>query len=168
MISLFAFILFLASAGAGLNAGLFFIFSICIMRAFGTLPAAEGMAAMNAINVVIQNPLFFLVFMGTALLALIIAVLALLQGAPGGYLATAGALVFLIGSIGVTIVINVPMNEALAAVDPTSPQAAALWDRYLGRWTNWNHVRSIASLAAMMLFVAAYGRAVSVDTAAGG
>lgn len=152
-------VLFLAAIGAGLNAGLFFIFSVCIMTALGRQPGPAGMATMNAINVVIQAPLFFLVFLGTALLALAVLVLAAVHGGPGSALAALGALVFLIGTIGVTVAVNVPMNNRLAAADPAGPEAAALWTRYLIGWTNWNHVRSITSLAALALFVQAYAKA---------
>jgi uncharacterized membrane protein len=159
MTSLFPSLLFIASIGAGLNAGLFFIFSVCIMAALARLPAPEGIAAMNAINAVIQNPLFFLVFMGTALLAVAIIALAFLQSGAANLAAIAGALVFLIGTIGVTIVVNVPMNNALAAADPASPAAADLWKSYLVNWTNWNHVRSLSSLAALAIFVTAFAKA---------
>ncbi len=50
---------------------------------------------------------------------------------------------------------NVPLNDALAAADPASAEATALWARYLNDWTLWNHVRTISSTAACGLFVAA-------------
>lgn len=61
---------FAAIIGSGLMAGLFFVFSVCVMQALSRLPPEQGIAAMNAINVVIQNPLFLIAFMGTALLGL--------------------------------------------------------------------------------------------------
>jgi len=66
MKSLF-FLPLLTLLGCGLMAGLFFIFSVCIMKALGQLPPEKGIAAMQFINVVIVNPLFMLVFLGTAL-----------------------------------------------------------------------------------------------------
>ena len=60
--------------GCGLMAGLFFAFSVAVMRALGRLPAAHGMAAMQSINVAILNPLFLSVFLGTALLCLVVIV----------------------------------------------------------------------------------------------
>jgi uncharacterized membrane protein len=51
--------------------------------------------------------------------------------------------------------INVPLNNALAAVDPSSPDAASLWARYLTDWTLWNHVRTAASTGACVLFISA-------------
>jgi uncharacterized membrane protein len=48
----------------------------------------------------------------------------------------------------VTVVCNVPKNEALASVAPTDPDGVGLWAGYLASWTTWNHVRAVASLAA--------------------
>jgi len=59
----------LACIGAGTVGGVFFAFSAFVMKALAQLPASRGVAAMQRINVVVLNPLFLGVFMGTALLA---------------------------------------------------------------------------------------------------
>ena len=69
----------------------------------------------------------------------------------------AGAMLYLFGVIVVTVAFNVPLNDALAAVDAKGPEGAALWTRYLSVWTGWNHVRSVSSLAALASFVMARG-----------
>lgn len=145
---LFTLTLFTA-LGCGLIAGLFFAFSVSVMRALGRLPAAEGMAAMQSINVAILNPLFLSVFLGTAVGCVLVMIAALWRWhAPGSiYLLVSGAL-YLIGSILVTMIVNVPMNNALAAAAATDPGSINLWADYLAKWTAWNHVRAVASLAA--------------------
>ena len=67
----------------------------------------------------------------------------------------AGGTLYVLGMFIVTMVCNVPLNDALAAADPSSPEAASLWTRYLTDWTMWNHVRTVASTAACALFIAA-------------
>jgi uncharacterized membrane protein len=62
-------------------------------------------------------------------------------------------LIYLIGCIGVTMTLNVPLNDALAAVQPATPEAATLWARYLRDWTFWNHVRTVAPLVSAALFI---------------
>src|SRR3954453_3000242 len=57
-----------AALGCGLIAGVFFAFSTFVMKALARLPADEGMAAMQSINVVVLNPMFLGVFLGTAAL----------------------------------------------------------------------------------------------------
>jgi len=59
-----------------------------------------------------------------------------------------GSLLYLIGTILVTIVFNVPRNDALAAVNTESADGARLWAGYVTSWTAWNHVRTAAALAA--------------------
>lgn len=139
-----------AALGSGLIAGLFFVFSNTVMRAFGQLPATEGISAMNAINAVILNPVFLGVFMGTGVTSAILVVSSLLRWTqPGmGYM-IAGAVIYIVGSILVTVVFNVPMNNALAA----SPTDTELWAKYLSDWTFWNHVRAAASFFSMALLI---------------
>lgn len=146
-------LLILAAIGSGLNAGLFFIFSNTIMRSFDRLPAAGAVAAMNSINRVILNPAFFLVFFGTALLCLV-----LLVGRLDSPLVVAGALFYLIGSIGVTMVCNVPLNDKLAKVSRSATDMETPWRAYRGPWTAWNHVRTVACLLAAAAFVTEISR----------
>ena len=155
MIPLIPALAFAAAIGSGLMAGLFFIFSVCIMQALSRLPPEQGIAAMNAINVVIQNPIFLSAFMGTALLGLALIVVAFISGGEGRWLLAAGGLVYVVGVLLVTIVFNVPMNDALAKVSGSGAEATALWTAYLKDWTWWNHVRTIASLLASIAFVRA-------------
>ena len=67
----------------------------------------------------------------------------------------AGALLYFIGTFLVTMVFNVPLNDALAAAAPDSADGASLWARYLGTWTVWNHVRTIAAFAGAALLTVA-------------
>ena len=142
----------LAALGSGLIAGAFFAFSTFVMKALARLQPPQGIAAMNSINVVVINPWFLGVFVGTALACLVLAVSALLTWhKPGtGYL-LAGGLLYIAGTFLVTMVFNVPRNDALAAVDPASAEGARLWTDYLSSWTAWNHVRTAAALAAAAL-----------------
>jgi uncharacterized membrane protein len=53
----------------------------------------------------------------------------------------------------VTVALNVPLNDALAAVKPSSPEAGAMWAAYLKDWVFWNHLRTVASVGASALFI---------------
>ncbi len=153
---LVSILLVAAGFGAGLNAGLFFVFSNMVMTALGRMAPSGGIAAMQQINIAIQNPVFFLAFFGTALLSVVLVAAALLGWLPNGAgWALAGAVVYLAGIIAVTIVFNVPMNNALAVVDPSSASGASLWADYLVRWTMWNHVRTVSGLISSAAFILA-------------
>jgi uncharacterized membrane protein len=140
---------FVTTLGCGLIAGLFFAFSVAVMQALARLPSAGGIAAMQSINSAILNPLFLSVFLGTAAGCALVMITALARWHPPGsvYLLVGGAL-YLVGSLLVTVVFNVPKNEALASVAPTDPDGVGLWADYLASWTTWNHVRTVASLAS--------------------
>ena len=64
----------------------------------------------------------------------------------------AGSLFYQVGTMVVTFAFNVPMNDAVATLDPASSGAANQWAGYLVTWTNWNHVRTAGALLAAVAF----------------
>ena len=154
---LFALKLF-SALGCGLMAGVFFAFSAFVINALARLQPTQGIAAMQSINITVINPLFFAAFFGTAAACILLAVFSLLRWHQRGaaYLLV-GSLLYLVGTVLVTSVFNVPLNEALARVDPDSTEGASLWISYLANWTAWNHVRTAAALAAAASLTIAIG-----------
>ena len=154
--TIFFVLIILAVLGSGLMAGVFFAFSVFVMRGLRRLPAAQGVAAMQAINVAVINPIFLGVFLGTALpcIGLAIAVLPTWHR-PASACLLAGAALYIGGSIGVTFLFNVPRNNALASVMPDSAASTEVWRRYLKQWCAWNHVRTLACIAATAAFMLA-------------
>jgi len=154
--SIFFILTLLSALGCGLMAGIFFIFSNTVMSALGQLQPPQGIAAMQSINTTILNTLFLIVFFGTAVISVVLAFFLLwIWGQPSSIYIILGVLCYLVGSFLVTIVFNVPMNEALDKVKPDSIEAANLWDKYLNNWTAWNHVRTVACLLGSLLFTLA-------------
>lgn len=146
------------AVGSGVVAGVFFAFSTFVMPALARLPAEQGVAAMQAVNVAAINRWFMGALFGTALACVLLAVAPLLGWRwPGRWPALAGGVVYLVGIVVVTGAFNVPRNDALAAVPAASAEAAAVWSRYLVEWTAWNHVRTVAGVVATALLVAAAG-----------
>ncbi|NBA95584.1 DUF1772 domain-containing protein [Pseudomonas sp. R5(2019)] len=149
-------LILLAALGCGLMGGLFFAFSNFVMHALGRLSPANGIAAMQSINLMVLNPLFLSVFMGTSVACLLLIVYALVRwSAPGTLLLTAGSGLFLLGNFVVTMLCNVPRNELLARVEVDSDEAQGLWQEYLRDWTRWNHVRTVTALGAAALLILA-------------
>lgn len=146
-------LMLVAALGCGLMAGVFFAFSTFVMPALARLQPPQGIAAMQSMNITAINPLFMIALFGTAFACLFLAVSVLFKWhQPSAFYLLAGSLLYLIGAITVTITFNVPLNDALAIVKPDSSEGATLWARYLTDWTFWNHVRTIAALAAAALF----------------
>ncbi|MGH8846302.1 MAG: DUF1772 domain-containing protein [Polaromonas sp.] len=146
----------LACIGAGTVGGVFFAFSTFVMQALAQLPAGQGVAAMQRINVVVLNRLFLGMFMGTAVLAAACVAASFLPwNAPRSPLLLAAGLLYLVGSFFVTVAFNVPRNERLARLGSESSEAAAYWPVYVREWSQWNHVRTVASVASAACSAAA-------------
>ena len=150
------FMALLGALGAGVVGGIFFAFSTFVMRALARLPPEHGIGAMKAINVAVINAAFMAAFLGTAGICLVLGGYAALQWSrPGSGLLLAGSLLYLVGTLIVTLACNVPRNNALAGVEPSSTEAVRIWSVYLKEWTWWNHVRTAAALAAAAAFTLA-------------
>ena len=143
----------IALLGSALIGGIFFAFSSFIMKALARVPSAEGIAAMQSINMMVLNPSFLGAFMGTAAISLLVAVLAV-KGweTPSAPWLVAGALLYLVGTFLLTGLGNVPLNNQLAAVQANDPAAIKVWEHYLDRWTLLNSVRTVAAICAALVF----------------
>ena len=127
-----------------------------ILRALAHTGGIGGVDAMQAINREVFRWVFMTLFIGMAPVSLAIATYGgfVVGNGPGTMFVMAG-LIYFIGCFGVTVVFNVPMNEALAGMDASSDAAQNYWTgTYLPRWTFWNSVRTGASAvsAALLLF----------------
>jgi uncharacterized membrane protein len=148
----YAFLL-LGLLASALMAGFFYAYSVSVMRGLDATDPLAAALAMRNINALIRTPVFFFGFFGALAFPLVAALL--VPQRPVMLLALAGAVTYGIGAFAVTIAINVPMNDALAAATPTVENAATLWRDYTGRWTRWNHVRTLASIIAFALLTTA-------------
>jgi uncharacterized membrane protein len=144
----------ISALGSGLIAGVFFAFSTFVMKALARLPAAQGIAAMQSINVAVINPWFLGVFLGTSATCALVALDGLLMwDEPAGIYLLAGGALYVVGTFLVTMTANVPLNNRLAAIQPSDGGSAERWSGYVAAWTRWNHVRTIAALLAAALLM---------------
>lgn len=142
-----------AAFGSGLMGGVFYGFSTFIMAALHALAPSAGIAAMQSINVVVLKNVWFLgMLLGLVPLCLWLCFASWSSADLSSHLRLAAASIYLVGCIGVTVVCNVPRNEALALVDAHSAEGAALWASYVPSWTFWNHVRCASCCIATLLF----------------
>jgi uncharacterized membrane protein len=145
---------FVTALACGLVGGIFFAFSTFVMKALSRLPAPQGIAAMQSINITVINPLFMLAFVGTALACIPVGVVALASwGEPWAGFLLAASVLYPLGSIAVTRAFHIPRNDALAVLDPERAESGRYWSGYVVSWTAMNHVRTIVPLAASALFI---------------
>jgi uncharacterized membrane protein len=141
-----------AAVGCGLVGGVFFAFSTFVMPALAHLPAPAGIAAMQSIDVTAVRPPLMTALFGTAAVCVVLAIAVVSGGPrPATLRVVSACLLYIVGSAFVTMVCNVPLNDALARADPASAEGARFWTSYLGSWTAWNHVRTVTALVAAAL-----------------
>ena len=137
------------AVGCGLSAGALTAFSTFVMPALNRLGPAASTAAMQEINRAAVTPAFMTLLLGSTAACGGLVVLGLTRrDAPEAPWLVAGGALFVLGVFGVTVLRNVPLNDALAAADPHAADAAARWAAYARDWTLANHVRSVAGAVA--------------------
>jgi len=147
-----------ATLTTGLIAGVFYAVSVNLGLA--AQPDATYVAAMQAINEMIEKPLFFASFFGAVLflLAALAAHYPRLQRSSGRFwLVALACLLYIGGGFLLTVFVNVPMNEALAhvAADAPAGEVAGVRADYEGPWNVWNGVRTVFSMLAFLTLVVA-------------
>ncbi len=146
----------LAALGCGLIAGVFFGFSSFVMPALARLRPAQGVRAMQSINLVVLNRWFLGVLLGTALVCAGLALSALRSWSePGAWVRFVGSCLYLAGTILVTGLYHVPKNLALARLPADSAEAERFWPVYVAGWSIWNHVRGASAFVAAALLTLA-------------
>ncbi|GAA4065515.1 DUF1772 domain-containing protein [Actinomadura miaoliensis] len=136
------------------TAGTFFGFSVGVMPGLDAARASAAIDAMQGVNQRIQNPVFLAAFLLAPVAAAAAGVLLLTAGQrSAGLLFLAAAAVYVLGALLPTVVVNVPMNNALdvTAIPSDPAEAARVWADYSGRWTTWNTVRTVFSGAGVLL-----------------
>lgn len=134
--------------------GFFYAWVCSTMWGLDAADPATAIGAMKAMNASVRNAVFAPAFFGTPFALLLTGFLAWRSGARRATLPfVLAGLIYLTGGLVLTMVVNVPMNEALALVDvPEDPtMAEAVWSDYSGPWQLWNQIRTVASGAALLL-----------------
>ncbi|OAN42514.1 DUF1772 domain-containing protein [Mycolicibacterium iranicum] len=138
--------------------GLFYAFSTFVMRGLDRTEPHAAITAMQGMNAEAPaNAPFLALFIGSAALAagVGVATVARWQTPGAGYI-LAGSILGVV-AFGVTVAFNIPLNNALDRLDPSTlstADAAREWKSYLVPWTNWNHVRTVAPLLGSALVLA--------------
>ena len=156
MSGLITVIIVVSILGAGLVTGLLFAFSNFVMKALADLPSEKGMFAMQRINETIINPIFMVLFLGTPILCSVIVVNAGLKiNEPGNLFLLVGALAYVIGPFGITMLFNVPLNNLLARADVSDSND--IWPMYQKKWQRWNHIRTYIGVISVVFMAMGLG-----------
>jgi uncharacterized membrane protein len=140
----------------GLLAGVFLTFSDFVMKSLLAAKPAAGSEAMQIINRKVYNSIFMVLFLAMVPVSAGLAVYASFYTA--GPLATVliiAGLLYFFGVFVVTVIGNVPMNNALEALPQGGDDAQAYWPEYVKGWVLWNHLRWVTALGASVSYVIA-------------
>jgi uncharacterized membrane protein len=147
-------ILIITTITTALIAGLFYGYSCSVNIGLGKLPDAKYLLAMQSINKEIQNPIFFLSFLGTLILLPVSTYLHYLQNNQIAFwLLLTATIIYLIGVFGVTIFGNVPLNEALAKFNISSSTIFEITHQRKLFEIPWNKLHTIRTLASVISLV---------------
>lgn len=133
--------------------GFFYAFQCSVMWGLDAAAPRAALEAMRAINEAVRNLVFFPAFFLTPFLLALAAFLFWREAArqPALWFALA-AVIYLLGGLVLTTLVNVPMNEELGALTLPTDEAElrVIWENYSPRWQLFNLIRTIASGAALL------------------
>ncbi|MEM6768925.1 MAG: anthrone oxygenase family protein [Bacteroidota bacterium] len=152
-ISIKSVTLFFAVVLTGLSAGLFYAWMVSVIPGTRKLIDRPYLKSMQSINREILNPAFFLIFFGSPVM---LGISTIQHWGVGQvyWLLLAATVVYLLGTLGVTILGNVPLNNALDSLDLASLQEDNLQEfrkMYEGKWNRFHFIRTVFSVVSFTL-----------------
>lgn len=130
--------------------GLFYAYSCSVNPGLGKLSDREYIAAMQSINLAIVNPVFMLSFIGTLLLLPLSTYLHYTKSFPARFIFLfIASLIYIIGTFGVTIFGNVPLNDALASFNLQEANIHEIANERSKFEESWNRLHTIRTFAAV-------------------
>lgn len=138
-------------------AGIFFTWTNAVKPGIGTLDDMTYMKAFQAMNRLILNPLFYIVFILPALTISISTYMSF--GSTKLYvfeLFLLSTLLYVLGVFLITILGNIPLNELLENTDLEKISLTELSDlrgKIENKWNNFNLIRTVSSFISFLLLV---------------
>ena len=149
--------LFLTILFSGLIAGLLYSYSCSVNIGLNVLPDQQYLKAMQSINRAIQNPYFFICFMGLLLL-FPIALWSFYQqhSTVSLYLMLIAASLYFIGVFGITVFGNVPLNDKLdqfVISSASKDEISAMRQAFEISWNKFHFIRTISAILSFGLAI---------------
>lgn len=148
--------LILSATLTALMAGFFFSYSISVSLGLGKLTDKEYLKSMQSINKEVQNPIFLMCFFGALIMLSIVTFQQYSPTINTFIIPLTAMLLYLIGVIGVTVFVNVPLNNQLQLFDlsnATQTTVKQMRNIFEKRWNFWNHIRTVTALCAVVFII---------------
>ncbi len=146
------FTLFITVLLNALSTGFFFAWSVSVILGTKRISDLTYLETMQHINKEILNPAFFIVFFGS-LITLIITTCLQFNNKVMFWLVLASAIIYLIGTFGITAFKNVPLNNELDILKITKLSLSELKNFRTYYESTWNHYHNIRTISSMISFI---------------
>tara|TARA_B100002019_G_scaffold228704_1_gene202021 strand:- start:134 stop:595 length:462 start_codon:yes stop_codon:yes gene_type:complete len=134
----------------GLTSGLLFIFAFAVNPGLARLSEEEYFRAMKYINIVILNPIFFLVFMGPLITMPLLTYMSW-NDSSMFILIPISTILYLLGVLLITTIKNVPLNNKLEKLNSNEFKGVFIW--YRKPWNFWHNIRTFLGMISFLLLI---------------
>jgi len=134
----------------GLTSGLLFIFAFAVNPGLARLSEEEYFRAMKYINIVILNPIFFLVFMGPLITMPLLTYMSW-NDSSMFILIPISTILYLLGVLLITTIKNVPLNNKLEKLNSNEFKGVFIW--YRKPWNFWHNIRTFFSMISFLMLI---------------
>ena len=134
----------------GLTSGLLFIFAFAVNPGLARLSEEEYFRAMKYINIVILNPIFFLVFMGPLITMPILTYMSW-NDSSMFILIPISTILYLLGVLLITTIKNVPLNNKLEKFNSNEFKGVFIW--YRKPWNFWHNIRTFFGMISFLMLI---------------
>jgi uncharacterized membrane protein len=157
-ISIKSIVLFGAVVLTGLSAGFFYAWSVSVIPGTQKVINTTYLETMQSINRAILNPAFFLIFFGSIIFLSIGSIYQFNAEQDTFWLMFAASILYFTGTLGITALGNVPLNNQLEALNlkEMSPQKLLEFRKfYEEKWNRLHLIRTICAVTSFLLSVLA-------------
>lgn len=152
--SIKSLVLFGAVVLIGLSAGFFYAWSVSVIPGTKKVVDRTYLETMQSINRAIINPAFFLIFFGSIIILTIGSIYQFNSGNTAFWLLLLASVLYFLGTVGVTALGNVPLNNQLDALnlnEMTSQKLLEFRNFYEEKWNRLHFIRTIFAVGSFLL-----------------
>lgn len=144
-------LLFASCLLVGLSAGFFYAWSVSVIPGTRKILDTSYLETMQKINRAILNPGFFIIFF-ISLLALVVTTIFHFQPRITFQLLLMSTIIYGMGTIGITMLGNVPLNNQLDVLNLEKMSSVQLHEFRMHYELKWNRLHTIRTIAAVLAF----------------
>jgi len=139
----------------GLSAGLFYAWTVSVIPGTKMVKDVTYLETMQSINKAILNPAFFLIFFGSIVLLSIASIYEFNTNKLAFGFILGSSITYLVGTIGVTGLGNVPLNDQLEVLKIVEMGSEKITEFRKYYELNWNRLHLIRTIFAVISFILA-------------